>query len=88
MNQQGADAHVDVPYATALSASIGRVLDRLSRRQRDVAVLHYLMDCDEKTTAAAINTSVESVRKAAQDVRSRSPLLFYEVLVDANEARV
>ena len=77
---------VDLADATALSASIALSLDRLSRRQRDVAVVHYLMDCDEETTAAALHTSVAGVRKAAREARSRSPLLFFEVLADANEA--
>ena len=77
---------VDLADATALSASIALSLDRLSRRQRDVAVVHYLMDCDEKTTAAALHTSVAGVRKAAREARSRSPLLFFEVLATANDA--
>jgi len=50
---------------TPMSATIIGTLDRLPKRQRDVAVLRYLIDCDEPTTAAALGLSVAEVRSTA-----------------------
>jgi DNA-directed RNA polymerase specialized sigma24 family protein len=54
-----------------ISENIVDTLDRLSRRQRDVAVLRYLMDCDEATTAVALGTTEEKVNARAQKARHR-----------------
>jgi DNA-directed RNA polymerase specialized sigma24 family protein len=52
-----------------ISESIVDTLDRLSRRQRDVAVLRYLMDCDEATTAVALGTTESKVNALAEKAR-------------------
>jgi RNA polymerase sigma factor (sigma-70 family) len=55
----------------AISGNIVDTLDRLSKRQRDVAVLRYLMDCDEATTAVALGTTESKVRTRAERARHR-----------------
>jgi RNA polymerase sigma factor (sigma-70 family) len=55
----------------AISGNIVDTLDRLSKRQRDVAVLRYLMDCDEATTAVALGTTESKVRSRAERARHR-----------------
>ena len=55
----------------ALSESIVDTLDRLTRRQRDVAVLRYLMDCDQATTAVALGTTESKVSTRAEKARHR-----------------
>ena len=55
----------------AISEHIVDTLDRLPRRQRDVAVLRYLMDCDETTTALALGTTAEKVNAWAEKARHR-----------------
>jgi DNA-directed RNA polymerase specialized sigma24 family protein len=52
---------------TTTSETIVRALDRLPKRQREVAVLRCLMDCDEPTTAAAMGVTVLEVRSTALD---------------------
>ena len=70
------DLFVDLSDETAVSVTIAQSLKRLSRRQRDVIVLRYLMDYDEQTTAAVMGTSVSNVRAAAHEARQRlNPLL-------------
>lgn len=54
-----------------ISEHIVDTLDRLSRHQRDVAVLRYLMDCDEATTAVALRTTESKVKAVAQKARQR-----------------
>jgi RNA polymerase sigma factor (sigma-70 family) len=55
----------------AISEDIVDNLDRLSKRQRDVAVLRYLMDCDEATTAVALGTTESKVHTRAERARQR-----------------
>ncbi len=55
----------------AISENIVDTLDRLSKRQRDVAVLRYLMDCDEATTAVALGTTEMKVNALAEKARHR-----------------
>ena len=70
------DLFVDLSDETAVSVTIAESLKRLSRRQRDVIVLRYLMDYDEQTTAAVMGTSVSNVKAAAHEARQRlNPLL-------------
>jgi DNA-directed RNA polymerase specialized sigma24 family protein len=54
-----------------ISENIVDTLDRLTKRQRDVAVLRYLMDCDEPTTAVALGTTESKVNARAEKARHR-----------------
>jgi len=54
-----------------VSASIVETLDHLTKRQRDVVVLRYLMDCDEATTAVALGTTEAKVERIAHKARQR-----------------
>jgi DNA-directed RNA polymerase specialized sigma24 family protein len=54
-----------------ISEHIVDVLDRLSRHQRDVAVLRYMMDCDEATTAVALRTTESNINALADKARHR-----------------
>jgi RNA polymerase sigma factor (sigma-70 family) len=67
------------------SLAIARALDQLSKRQRDVAVLRYLMDYDEVTTATALGMTVSKVKSAAHEARNRLRLLLEEVYGDGTE---
>jgi RNA polymerase sigma factor (sigma-70 family) len=82
------DIFIDLSDETAVSVTISRTLDQLSKRQRDVAVLRYLMDCDEQTTAAAMGTSVSKVKTAAHEARGRLRVLLADVYQDTDEASV
>ncbi len=55
----------------ALSEKILDTLDHLSKRQRDVVVLRYLMDCDEATTAVALDATESRVNALARKARHR-----------------
>jgi RNA polymerase sigma factor (sigma-70 family) len=55
----------------ATSENIVNTLDRLPKHQRDVAVLRYLMDCDEATTAVALGTTESKVSAWAEKARQR-----------------
>ena len=80
------DVFIDLSDATAVSVTISQSLDQLSKRQRDVAVLRYLMDCDEATTAAAIGTTVSRVKTAAHEARGRLRALLADVYRDTEAA--
>jgi DNA-directed RNA polymerase specialized sigma24 family protein len=54
-----------------ISENLVDALDRLSKGQRDVAVLRYLMDCDEATTAVALGTTESKVHTLAERARHR-----------------
>jgi RNA polymerase sigma factor (sigma-70 family) len=89
--QAGAAPLQDVPAPTgdlaeraALSATVWDTLGQLSKRQRDVAVLRYLMDCDEATTAAALGMTVSKVRTAAHEARGRLRTLLDDTNCDAD----
>src|SRR2546421_8948186 len=56
---------------TDTSATICEMLDHLSKRQRDVAVLRYMMGCDEAVTASALVTTVPRVQTIAEKARGR-----------------
>lgn len=68
------------------SVTIFRTLDRLPKHQRDIAVLRYMMDCDEATTAAAMGTTVEKVRSAASDARRRLDMQVLDAYRNADRA--
>jgi RNA polymerase sigma factor (sigma-70 family) len=72
----------------AVSATICRALDRLSRHQRDVVVLRYLMGFDEATTAAAIGTTIAKVKSVASDARRRIGVLLADVYRDPDEVAI
>ena len=80
------DIFIDLSDETAVSVTISQALDRLSKRQRDVAVLRYLMDCDEKTTAEAMGTSVGKVKTAAHEARGRLRPILADIYLDDGEA--
>jgi RNA polymerase sigma factor (sigma-70 family) len=61
----------DQAEESAAAQAIAHALDQLSKRQRDVAVLRYLMDLDEATTASALGTTVSKVKTAAHEARGR-----------------
>jgi RNA polymerase sigma factor (sigma-70 family) len=61
----------DFSERSATAQTISDALKQLSKRQRDVAVLRYLMDLDEATTAAALGTTVSKVKTAAHEARGR-----------------
>jgi DNA-directed RNA polymerase specialized sigma24 family protein len=62
--------------ATPMSTAISHSLDLLPKQQRDVAVLRYLIECDEPTTAAALGVSVAEARAAALDARGQLGVLL------------
>lgn len=82
LEQVRADARrarpADHTEPTASSSAIWTCLDQLSRRQRNVAVLRYLMGFDERATARALGTSVANVESAAHE--ASGPL--WPLLVD------
>jgi RNA polymerase sigma factor (sigma-70 family) len=82
------DIFIDLADETAVTVTISRTLDRLTKRQRDVAVLRYLMDCDEATTAVAMGTSVSKVKTAAHEARGRLRVLLADVYHDTDEASI
>jgi RNA polymerase sigma factor (sigma-70 family) len=63
---------------TAVASTIWKALDQLSKRQRDVAVLRYLMDLDEAATAQALGTTISKVKTAAHEARGRLRTLLAE----------
>jgi RNA polymerase sigma factor (sigma-70 family) len=63
----------------AVTATIWQGLRQLSRRQRNVAVLRYLMDFDEVATARALGTSVEQVETVAHEASGPLQPLLAEV---------
>jgi RNA polymerase sigma factor (sigma-70 family) len=74
----------DFTEQSATAQTITDALGRLSKRQRDVAVLRYLMDLDEATTANVLGTSVSKVKTAAHEARGRlRGLLADEYLAEA-----
>jgi RNA polymerase sigma factor (sigma-70 family) len=73
---------VDLSEEAAISVTISQALRPLSKRQRDVAVLRYLMNCDEETTADAMSASVGEVTAAARDARRHLRSLLNEVYLD------
>ena len=79
---------IDLTEHTAVSVTISETLGRLSKRQRDVAILRYLMDFDEATTAATMGTTVSKVRTAAHEARGRLRVLLRDVYLAADEAAV
>ncbi len=54
-----------------ISTDLWKTLETLTRRQRDVAVLCFLMDCDEPLAGRALNMSIADVRTAARTARYR-----------------
>jgi RNA polymerase sigma factor (sigma-70 family) len=80
--QEDVDIFIDLSDETAVSVTISNALDQLSKRQRDVAVLRYLMDCDEKTTAEAMGTSVGKVKTAAHEARGRLRPILAGIYLD------
>jgi len=87
-NRDGVDVMIDLTEHTAVSVTISETLGRLSKRQRDVAILRYLMDFDEATTAATMGTTVSKVRTAAHEARGRLRVLLRDVYLAADEAAV
>jgi DNA-directed RNA polymerase specialized sigma24 family protein len=85
-NVERQDASTPGTEADNVSVTVFRTLDRLPKQQRDVAVLRYMMDCDEATTAAAMGTTVEKVKSAASDARRRLGMQVLDVYRDAHEA--
>ena len=71
-----------------MSVTVFRTLDRLPKRPRDVAVLRYMMDCDEATTAAAMGTTVEKVKSAAADARRRLGVQVLDVTATRTRRRM
>jgi len=76
--RRGDHGDVEDRYATAdptdrldTADAVATSLAQLTKRQRDVVVLRYLMDCDEATTAAALGMSVSQVKTAAHEARHR-----------------
>jgi RNA polymerase sigma factor (sigma-70 family) len=72
----GAIEQGDQAEERAVAHAIASALDQLSKRQRDVAVLRYLMDLDEATTASALGTTVSRVKTAAHEARERLRVLL------------
>jgi DNA-directed RNA polymerase specialized sigma24 family protein len=75
------ETSIDATEASDISATICETLDHLSKRQRDVGVLRYMMNCDEATTASALVTTVPRVQTLAEKARSR----MRDVLIDLYE---
>ncbi|MCL1840648.1 MAG: SigE family RNA polymerase sigma factor [Propionibacteriaceae bacterium] len=56
----------DIAEAVAQRDRITRMLAPLSRRQREVVALRYVLDLSEQTTAQTLGISVGAVKQAAQ----------------------
>ncbi len=68
--------------ASKQAVTLWETLHRLPNRERDVAVLRFLMDCDDTTTAAALGTSVANIDHVARSVRRRLPKDLRDVYAD------
>jgi RNA polymerase sigma factor (sigma-70 family) len=71
--------------ATVQSDALYMGLAALSKRQRDVAVLRYLMDYDEATTAMLLGTSVSKVKTAAHEARQRLRVLLTDLAIEPDD---
>lgn len=85
-NVESQDPSAVASESDDVSVTIFRTLDRLPKRQRDVAVLRYMMDCDEATTAAATGSTVDKVKSDASDARRRLGVQLLELYRDEYEA--
>ncbi len=63
-------------------------LSRLSKRQRDIIVVRYLMGCDEPTTAEALGTTVSAVRAASQEAAGLLRVLLDDLPGELDRAAV
>ena len=82
-----AETHADEPARPHhLSIPICDTLDHLNHAQRDVAVLRFMMGCDESTTAVALNLSVPRANALADKARTRMGALLTEVYPGSDEA--
>ena len=63
-------------------------LGRLSKFQRDVAVLRFMMECDEATTADALRTTVPTVRATSFEVVQRLRVLLRDLHQEPAQAAV
>jgi DNA-directed RNA polymerase specialized sigma24 family protein len=71
-----------------ISARVLETLDHLSQLQRDVAVLRFLMDCDEASTAVALDLTESKVNKIAHKARLRMRGTLDDVYEYTGEAPV
>jgi RNA polymerase sigma factor (sigma-70 family) len=81
-----AETHTTSAAEPHISVSICDALDRLPRTQRDVAVLRFMMDCDEATTALALNLPAKRASALAEKARKRMGEHLVEVYHPPNEA--
>ena len=65
-------ATVSAPPASSDAVDLGRALARLPRRQRETAVLRYLLEMDTKEVAAVLKVSEGTVK--SQLARARASL--------------
>ena len=76
-----AASETPVVLPKAASATIWKALENLSKRHRDVAVLRYLMDCDEAMTASTLGMTLADVRLTAHETRDRLRLRVGDVYI-------
>jgi DNA-directed RNA polymerase specialized sigma24 family protein len=80
-----AESHSDALDTARLATTICDTLDHMSRTQRDVAVLRFMMDCDEPTTAVALNLSPSKLDALAEKARRRMGRLLNGIYAQADE---
>jgi DNA-directed RNA polymerase specialized sigma24 family protein len=76
----------DTTSSTHVSTRICDALDQLSHAQRDVAVLRFMMDCDEPTTAVALHLPVARMNTLAEKAQKRLGEVLTEAYAHADEA--
>jgi DNA-directed RNA polymerase specialized sigma24 family protein len=81
-----AESHIREVGDPHISVSICDALDRLPRAQRDVAALRFMMDCDDATTALALNLPAKRTDALAEKARKRMGNLLIEVYKPPDEA--
>jgi DNA-directed RNA polymerase specialized sigma24 family protein len=75
-----------LPRQTMISIELWKTLEALPRRQREVATLLFLMDCDEAMAARALETTWSDVRSAARETRARLRVRIRTVYPTVDEA--
>ena len=80
-----ADELIDLTDESAVSITISESLRKLSKRQRDVIVLRYLLDYDERTTSELMGIKVANVKAAAHEGRQLLNPMLAGVYGDMDE---
>jgi DNA-directed RNA polymerase specialized sigma24 family protein len=80
------EAETETPGAPGRATAICDALDSLSHAPRDVGVLRFMMECDEDTTAVALNLPIERVTMLAEKAEKRLGDVLHEAYAQSDEA--